>query len=378
MFTVWYHDNKSFAEYLVAATKLRGYKPKIKKISLGRNFADNPDTIQKILYLDNPDAIVTCGFPEKPVLGVEFCAEAPTGHDIFQRVARVAASASLGTAFAFIFPEKKWITRQSGGGRWDTFNPVVMRAMTNISRFHKIPALAFFWESNKLTGNPAEGFLLTDNNHPNMPDVNSEEMKKFVHFVNLTIDYVLQNKHFEEMMFDPFILDREAWMWEKYNSKCSANPDIFKWSPLTSCVKVSTQDLIKLIQRITKTKPNLPDYVLQRNETVIYQPETNIFRSDPYTGSLVGIDYLVCRNGETVRHRHRNLVMYFPKLKFRDMRSRFIRYYKEECPFNPKMKETDSYLTLHLRDGCRYTKQKELRIYCYIADVLAFKDAVLY
>src|SRR3989339_1497622 len=103
MFTVWYHDNRSFAEYLVESTKLRNHKTKIKKISLGKNFADNPDTIQKILYLDNPDAIVTYGFPEKPVLGIEFCAEAPSGHDIFQRVARVAASASLGTAFAFIF-----------------------------------------------------------------------------------------------------------------------------------------------------------------------------------------------------------------------------------------------------------------------------------
>jgi hypothetical protein len=377
MFSIWYHDNKSFAEYLLAFTNLPKHKTKIKKISLGKRFADNPDAIQKILYLDNPDAIITYGFPEKPVLGIEFCAEAPSGHDIFQRVARVAASASLGTAFAFIFPEKKWVVRKAGG-RWDTYNPIIMRAMMNISRFHRIPALSFFWESSQITGNAAEGYLLTDKTHSNMPDRNSEEMKKFIRFVNLTVDYVLQNRHFEEMMFDPFIMDREAWMWEKYNSKCSVNPDIFKWSPLTSCKKISTKELVKLIQKITKAKPNLPDYIMEREEAVVYQPATNIFRSDPYSGSLVGIDYLVCRNGETVRHRHRNLIMYFPKLRFKEMRSRFIRYYKEECPFNPKIKGTDSYLTLHLRDGCRYTKQKELRIYCYVADVLMFRDAVLY
>ena len=377
MFTVWYHDNESFAEYLVASTKLRNHKTKIRKISLGKSFAKNPDTIQKILYLDNPDAIVTYGFPEKPVLGIEFCAEAPSGHDIFQRVARVAASASLGTAFAFIFPEKKWVVREAGG-RWDEFNPMVMRAMMNISRFHRIPAMAFFWESSKLSGDATEGFLLIDKKHSNMPDLNSDEMKKFVHFVNLTIDYTLENRHFEEMMFDPFIIDREAWTWEKINSRCDKNPNMFKWSPLTSCKKIATQDLVNLIQKVTKVKPNLPDYVVERSETMVYQPETNIFRSDPYTGSLVGIDYMVCRNGETVRHRHRNLVMYFPNLKFKDMRKMFIRYYKEECPFNPKNKETDSYLTLHLRDGCRYTKQKELRIYCYVADALVFRDAALY
>jgi hypothetical protein len=83
MFKVWYHDNKSFAEYLIKITNLGNYNPQIEKISLGRNFADNPDAIQKILYLDVPDAIITYGFPEKPVLGIEFCAEAPSGDMIY-------------------------------------------------------------------------------------------------------------------------------------------------------------------------------------------------------------------------------------------------------------------------------------------------------
>lgn len=377
MFKVWYHDNKAFAEYLVETTKLHKHNPEIKKLSLGKNFANNPDTIQRILYLDIPDAIVTYGFPEKPVLGIEFCAEAPSGHDIFQRVARVAASASLGTAFAFVYPEKKWVIR-TNSQRWDTYNPLPMRAMMNISRFHRIPALSFFWEASQLTGNKNEGYLLTDKQCPNMPDRTAVEMKHFSHFVNLTIDYVVQNRKFEEMMFDPFILEREAWMWDKYYQKCKPNANIFEMSPLTSCRTITTQELIQLIQKVTGEKPNLPDYVNQRDEVVIYEPATNIFRSDPYSGCLVAIDYLVCRNGDTVRHRHRNLAMHFPNVSFKKMKKMFVRYYKEECPFNPRTGETDSYLTLHLRDGCRYTKQKELRIYCYIADVLAFKDAVLY
>ncbi|RLF80097.1 hypothetical protein DRN44_07850, partial [Thermococci archaeon] len=147
MFKVWYHDNRTFAEYLIETTKLNEHDPEIERISTGRDFANNPDMIQKILYLDMPDAIVTYGFPEKPILGIEFCAEAPSGHDIFQRVARVAASASFGTAFAFIFPEKKWVVRTIGG-RWDNYNPLVMRALMHISRFHKVPSLSFFWEAD--------------------------------------------------------------------------------------------------------------------------------------------------------------------------------------------------------------------------------------
>lgn len=377
MFKVWYHDNRAFAEYLIETTKLHEHDPDIEKISLGKSFANNPDMIQKILYLDMPDAIVTYGFPERPVLGIEFCAEAPSGHDIFQRVARVAASASFGTVFAFIFPEKKWVVRRAGG-RWDNYNPLLLRALMNISRFHKVPALSFFWEADQLTGVQAEGFLRLDENYENMPDRASEEMKSFAKFVNLTIDYMLQNKKFEEMMFDPFILDREAWMWEKFHQRYRSKPELFRWSPLTSCRLIETSELIDLVKEKIGRKPSLPHYITERKETIIYEPGTRQFRSDPYSGSLVGIDYLACRLGETVRHRHRNLAMRFENVKFKKMKKMFVRYYRNECPFNPKYKETDSYLTLHLKDGCRYTKQKELRIYCYIADLLIFQDGTLY
>ena len=377
MFKVWYHDNRTFAEYLIETTKLNEHDPKIERISTGRDFANNPDMIQKILYLDMPDAVVTYGFPEKPILGIEFCAEAPSGHDIFQRVARVAASASFGTAFAFIFPEKKWVVRTIGG-RWDNYNPLVMRALMHISRFHKVPSLSFFWEADILTGVEAEGFLRVDENYENMPDRESEEMKNFTKFVNLAIDYVLQNRDFREMMFDPFILEREAWMWEKYHQRYRSRPNIFRWSPLTSCRKIETSELISLIEEVTGRRPNLPHYVSEREETIIYEPGTRQFRSDPYSGSLVGIDYLMCRRGETVRHRHRNLAMRFRNVSFARMQEMFVRYYRDRCPFNPRQVEIDRYLTLHLKDGCRYTKQKELRIYCHIADLLIFRDAALY
>jgi len=135
--------------------------------------------------------------------------------------------------------------------------------------------------------------------------------------------------------------------------------------------------LIDLVKKKIGREPSLPHYVTERKETIIYEPNTRQFRSDPYSGSLVGIDYLACRLGETVRHRHRNLVIRFENVKFKKMKKMFTRYYRKECPFNPRYKKTDSYLTLHLKDGCRYTKQKELRIYCYVADLLIFQDGAL-
>jgi len=312
-------------------------------------------------------------------MGIEFCAEAPSGHDIFQRMARVSASARYGTTFAFIFPEKKWVERRNIGGRWDNYNPLAIKSLKNISRFHKIPALSFFWEANKLIGKKSEGFLTIDKKHPNMPNRKDSEMKSFSKFVNLTIEYTINHKPFEQMMFDPFIIDREDLMWKKYHDRFRTKPDLMKWSPLTSCRIIKTSELINDINDLIDREPNLPQFVKDRKESLIYEPGSRIFRSDPYTGSLVGMDYLLCRHGETIRHRHRNLVMNFKNIKFKKMKKMFVHYYRKKCPFNPRRyKETDKYLTLHLKDGCRYTKQKELRIFCYIADILMFKDAVLF
>jgi len=377
LFKLWYHENKSFAEYLIELTELNNYNPEIEKLRTGKRFAENPEMIKNILYLDIPDVIITYGFPEKPILGVEFCAEAPSGHDVFQRVARVAAAAEFGAPFAFIFPEKKWVIREKMGGRWDLYNPLSMRALINIGRLHKIPILAFFWEADQTYGNKAQGFLQMDEEFENLPDRNTAEIRKFIEFVNKIIYYTNKNLPFSEMVYDPFVSEREAWMWRKYCSRFERKPDLFRWSPLTSCRLLKTEQLIDIINEKIGRAVDLPQYILSRDECIVYEPRTKQFRADPYAGSLIGIDYLVCRTGQTIRHRYRNLIMHFKEIEYESMKEKYLRYYFRSCPFNPKYDKIDRFLTLHLRDGCRYTKQKELRIYCYIADLLMFADAVL-
>lgn len=166
-------------------------------------------------------------------------------------------------------------------------------------------------------------------------------------------------------------------MWASFHNRMQEKKDLFQWSPLTSCEVVSTQDMLNNLKKEINIEIKLPTHVINRKETLIYKPDVTTFRADPYAGSLIGIDYLTCRNGPSVRHRYRNLAMHFKNVDFHEMKKMYSRYY-ERCPFNPNYKEIDRYLTLHLKDGCRYTKQKELRIYCYISDLLIFSDAVLY
>jgi len=380
-FIVWYEEDKAAAEFLIEISELKKFNPSMEKIRAGKSFVENPDAIQRILYLDQPDLLVTNGYPEMPVLGIEFCAEAPTGHDIFQRTARVVAAAEFGTPFAFVFPEKKRIERKNKRtglleGKWDTYNPLPLQALIQISRFHKSPVLAFFWSANELTGDPKQGYLICDKKYPNLPSRTDSEIQQMVQFVNLVLTYVEKNKKLEDMVFDPLYMEREAWMWGKYYERARRSES---WSPLTSCELVQTPKLPDYVKKKTGISGiSLPTHVNAREETIVYTTDSETFRSDPFAGNLAGIDYLKCRTGPTIRHRYRNLAMNFEKVKYKQAAKKFHSYYDNNCPFRKNYGPPDRYLTLHLKDGCRYTKQKELRIFCFLADILIFKDAVLF
>jgi len=378
-YNIWYGEDESAASYIAEIGGFKSSVGEMRRIEANRKrFAENPPSLREILYLDRPDLIITEGDPERPILGVEFCAESPSGHNIPQRLARVAAAAEFGIPFAFVFPERKWIRRgENHKGRWDEYNPFPLRALIQIGRFHAAPTLAFFWPADEQKGNPRQGYLVCDRKYPNLPGRRAPEIMQLANFVKLTLAMSQRHIPASQMVFDPLYIEREIWMWEKYHSKAKGNAI---WSPLTSTSRIKTEpDLLEFIVRQTGLKPNLPGHILARSETVLYQPKTSKFRSDPYAGSLVGIDYHECRNGPTPQHRFRNLLINFSRISFAEAAKLFEKYHRDYCPMQKsRYSSDDRYLTIHLRDGCRYTKQKELRIFCFLADIVLFQDAILY
>jgi len=370
----WYGDDRQAAKFVVAQTALRHHDVRIRKIHTNRrDFVRNPDAIQRMLYLDRPDIVITTGDPEVPILALEFCAEAPTGHNITQRMARVAAAAEFQIPFAYMFPERKWITRR-GGGRWDEYNPLPLYSLLQIARFHQCPVLAFFWEASEEAR--GHGRLCCDSAIPGaeLPDARRNETQALFQFVNLALTYAQEHRPFSEMAFDPFVMTRERWMWERFNVR---RRELDELSPLSATGEVSTSALARKLKRLGLTD-GLPAHVKARPRTLLYSPKVTTFRSDPYAGNLVAIDYAKCRVGPTVRHRHMNLAIAFSELPFRLAREKFRHFHARACPFRDGYDRADSYLTLHLRDGCRYTKQKELRVFCFYADIVIFQDAVLH
>jgi hypothetical protein len=152
-YRIWY-STESFADFVIANTELRN-KTFVKKkmyesdANNARNFHTMPDHIKKILYLDAPDLIVE--IDQEPIFSVEVSTEAGTGHNVFQRFARLAASVENNVPSFYIYPEAVIITRQNTPPRWDRINPLIFKALDDVMSIYKIPSLFYYFPTDYKT-----------------------------------------------------------------------------------------------------------------------------------------------------------------------------------------------------------------------------------
>ena len=112
-------------------------------------FHTMPDHIRKILYLDAPDLIVEKD--NEPVFSIEVTTEAGTGHNAFQRFARIAAAVENSVPAFYIYPEGAIITRKGSSPGWDEINPLIFHALESVMSVYEIPALLYYFPSDIAT-----------------------------------------------------------------------------------------------------------------------------------------------------------------------------------------------------------------------------------
>ena len=81
-----------------------------KRASRGHLFCQHRQQLQPVLAYDRPDIILLDGV--EPVLVVEETVEVPSGHNVGQRFARIAASAEAGVPFLYFGP---YVAKKHGG-----------------------------------------------------------------------------------------------------------------------------------------------------------------------------------------------------------------------------------------------------------------------
>ncbi|MFI3319053.1 MAG: hypothetical protein SNH88_07700, partial [Rikenellaceae bacterium] len=245
-YRIWY-STESFADFIIDKTNLRDKDVSKRKIyesdaNNPNNFHTLPDHIKKILYLDAPDLIVEVD--SEPIFSIEISTEAGTGHNVFQRFARLAASAENNVPAIFIYPEAKIIDRDDNkDARWDKINPLIFKALDDVMNIHHFPALFYYYptdyrstinHANESSYLSSKGIIYDSDRlkYPACPDSNSNETKDMFSAINEIIKITNEKgvvKGRSSLIGNRVISERKSFMAREYIEK-GGNSNM---SPLT-------------------------------------------------------------------------------------------------------------------------------------------------
>jgi hypothetical protein len=405
-YRVWY-STESFADYVIAKTNLRNKNVVKKKMyesdaNNAKNFHSLPDHIKQILYLDAPDLIVE--LDTEPIFSIEVSTEAGTGHNAFQRFARLAASVENDVPAFYIYPEAAIITRQNTPPKWDKINPLVFKAMEDVMTIYKIPALLYYFPSDFRTHSNAltspnirnKGLKYDSNrNFAGSPDSTHSEMVLMFDAINEIISVVEQSGVIEgrgKLLGKRILSTRKALMQNEFAAK-GGNDNM---SPLTATIKIPTEYLLNHLSQYENRNYEIGELLRSREETIIYKVDA-AFRGDPYPGALAAIDYLLCREGKTFEERKYNLVMCWGNLEIDEEEETFSICSDKSTVHDfvnaVKASEGKNLLTkdysdipsseipryyMQVRYGSMFSKVKHIRVFSYFADAILFPDGALW
>ena len=386
IFKVWVDNSAdpNQGHYLIDNTILTDYQPRLERIypNNTKSFARNPRRIQELLYLDKPDVIITHQrFPsdvEQPVVAVEFSEQTPMGQNAYQRFPRAVASAESSVPFVIVFPSKDWVPREppSKSG-WDHASPFIFNGLRKLIDFHELPALAVDWPFAR-GRNSIRGFKCYDDKYANLPDSGSNEAKELFSIVDVVLENTIVRGSPQDLFRNRTVMAKINDLDER---RMSRGAKFLDSPPSASGFYLPTHQLGSYVQNHCSEnfdQSRLPDHILSRQNSFIFYASTRTLRADPYTGTLLVYDYSFCRYGATKDDRHTNLVVHFPWVGSDQLAKKYGRFYDIGCPFKDESVNDARYLALHLREGCRFTKQKELRVFFYFADVVVLGDLVLF
>lgn len=413
--TVW-HSSEQFGQYIIDKTVLSGMNPKLNKLyesdaNNPNNFHALPDHIKQILYLDAPDIIVE--IDSEPVFSIEISTEAGTGHNSFQRFARLAASVENGVPAIYIYPEAAIIGRESKSTgvkqyKWDKINPAIFKAMEDVMSIHGVPALFFYYPSDcRIYPNDPElspNFinnnkgLKRDSTYISCPDSSDVEMQNMFAIIDDVLSCASRTTPAQarnQLLAIPSVRARKTYMQSEFFN-CSGTASVETMSPLTSTTLVDTAYLLKYLSRYESTDYSIGGLLRSRKETLIYHVNA-IYRGDPYPGCLAAIDYMSTRNGKTFEDRKYNLVLAWGSITLNDIdksidlhgRSsidEMISDVKASEERRNILKRSYSELSgseipryyMQMRYGSTFSKNKQVRVFSYFADAILFKDGALW
>lgn len=281
--------------------------------------AQNWPCVRNVLSYDRPDIILLDG--DVPVLVVEETVEVPSGHNVGQRFARIAAAAEAGVPCLYFGP---YVARKHGGA---TAGPRYM----NVRLFHSLDAMERTTRSAITTINwPVDArcevrrdpdkdadvreyiatFIQLYNGLPSLADVNQALIRSTIHS-----RMIRERNHFVATSI-------------RNPAQYDGPPDSVEILPIA--------DFAQRHQGIQQICPNI-------DQVVVYNVGMNYIRSDPYTGMAMLYRYLYI-----AEYANRALVLWFPNITSNMWRVASAR-----------------------------NNRKDIRLFRIAADVIVFSDRML-
>lgn len=249
--------------------------------------AQNWPSVQGVLAYDRPDIILLDG--DVPILVVEETVEVPSGHNVGQRFARIAAAAEAGVPALYFGP---YVARKHGGA---TAGPRFM----NIRLFHSLDAMERTTSTAITTICwPVDDHCEVRRDQNKDKDVR-EYIETFLKLYSSLRQLPLVNKALlQSSIHARMIAERLTFIQTRIR-----NPQQYDGPP--DSVEFMTTTEIRM-------RHSLPAGVLNGvSDVVLYNVGMNYIRSDPYTGMAMLYRYLYI-----AEHPSRALVLWFPNISF--------------------------------------------------------------
>ena len=344
------------------------------------DYADLPSYISDILYLDKPDIILASNVDghEKPLLSIEFASCTPQYQHALQRFSRMLASASADCPSIIIMAEKK---RENGGDgkRIYSRSSALEYGAVKLMDTFGLPCFVFDWPTD-------EDFYLSFEEHTAFPPINDISMAKLKEFIYACIDARKDLNYSDTLLRKGIVMaliDENRAQAYKKGVPSIENPSGGEGK---SSVKLDLKNTSLLIDEISDISPThqklmagVSSFIVDREKSLVFYPSrVTAHAGDPYVGMIGYYDIAFTRSGRSTRERIHNLVAYADGVSMEEVLGVMNTFNAKTCPFAKEFAPSNSKkYNYHLKNGCKETKSKPVRIYAELADIVVFKDGVL-
>jgi hypothetical protein len=396
-----HHKERKWADYLIEYTDLKALRSaklvtthveSLPQQNAHLGFARLPDKVRRLLFFAKPDLLVCYDDrvkPIQPIFAIDVTEHVAARDHWIQRFPNLVGCAQERVPGAFVAP-RDMPNREKFTGRTD---PVFFFAYDRVIEVHQTPIYIAEWTSS-------DGkHLDRDAKFTDLPKHDSPDLARVLGFFNLVLDTARRGADLTALMQDRMIVDLRN---ELRRIGYSNIPSIADFARLS--YNMPSNDFLSQAELSTwlgskklKLPKDAPDRILKRDRNLIFAPmsgnqsaeqkrETLKSRiklrgGDPYTQQPLVFDYLFCRLGPDPAERDCNLIVDLSVLCFKD----FAEYVEATWRASPLQHTSFSNIedkipiyTLHLGSGLSQVMKNFIRLYAFAADLIVFKDGVLY